>query len=489
MSSWMLLTASLLLASEIVGPDADFWEAFYLQGQKIGHSHTTTERVDAGGQAVLRTRYAAELTTRRFDDVSKTTMNVETYELPDGTLYASNSRMKAAEEEQKSVGRLGQDGKFRVSVSTPGKTEEQVLEWSPDVRSLFALERELRERPLAIGETRSRKVFLTDLNQVATETVKAIRKEKTELPGGETRELLLVEETNDKVPLVRSLWLDEEGRVRKARMPVGGLEMVSYRVPKEVALGEAAGESFDLGRQTLVRPDRPIPKAHATKAVEYAIRSSDAETAASIPESTYQKVLGRDGATVRVRVERREPPPPPRDPAVLGAASEFLESNGFIQSDDPRIIELARKIVGDEADVWEKAQRLEKWVHENMTQRDFSIGFATASEVARTRRGDCTEHAVLLAALCRAVGIPSRVAIGLVYLEGTGAFGYHMWTEIQVAGSWYALDGTLGQGSIGGGHIKLADGSLKGVAAMSTVLPVLQLLGKLDIKVEKIEGP
>ena len=37
--------------------------------------------------------------------------------------------------------------------------------------------------------------------------------------------------------------------------------------------------------------------------------------------------------------------------------------------------------------------------------------------------GDCTEHAVLAAAMCRAVEVPSRVAIGLVYVEKESAFG------------------------------------------------------------------
>ena len=40
------------------------------------------------------------------------------------------------------------------------------------------------------------------------------------------------------------------------------------------------------------------------------------------------------------------------------------------------------------------------------TEKDLSVGFATAADVARTAQGDCTEHAVLLAALLRASDIP-----------------------------------------------------------------------------------
>ena len=136
---------------------------------------------------------------------------------------------------------------------------------------------------------------------------------------------------------------------------------------------------------------------------------------------------------------------------------------------------------------WEKAVVLENWVDENLGAADFTVGFATASEVLQTRTGDCTEHAVLLAALCRALDIPARVAMGLVYLEGPGNFGYHMWTEVNIDGKWWAIDGTLAQGYVAGGHIKLADGSLKGASALGTFLPILQVIGKLKITVEAIE--
>jgi hypothetical protein len=124
-----------------------------------------------------------------------------------------------------------------------------------------------------------------------------------------------------------------------------------------------------------------------------------------------------------------------------------------------------------------------------MTNQDFSIGFASSNEIIDTRRGDCTEHAVLLAALCRAAGIPARVAMGLVYLEHSSSFGYHMWTEVFIGRNWYALDGTIGQGSIGAGHIKIADGSLKGVDANSTFLPIFKVIGKLQIEVVSAGDP
>src|SRR5208337_2557561 len=108
---------------------------------------------------------------------------------------------------------------------------------------------------------------------------------------------------------------------------------------------------------------------------------------------------------------------------------------------------------------------------------------ATASEVARNHEGDCTEHAVYLAALARARKIPARVAIGLVYMPQSRTFGYHMWTELYVSGRWIGMDGTLAKGGIGGGHLKPTHSPLAGVAAYNSFFPVMQVVGRLKVEV------
>ena len=101
--------------------------------------------------------------------------------------------------------------------------------------------------------------------------------------------------------------------------------------------------------------------------------------------------------------------------------------------------------------------------------------------MAQTHEGDCSEHAVLLAALARACGIPSRVAIGLVYVEGAGGFGYHMWTEMYLSGTWVPFDAVSGRGGTSAAYLKLADSSLDGPGAYSSFLPVAQVVGQLKI--------
>ena len=126
---------------------------------------------------------------------------------------------------------------------------------------------------------------------------------------------------------------------------------------------------------------------------------------------------------------------------------------------------------------------IERWVHSHMDKKNYTEAFATADRVARTLEGDCTEHAVLAAAMCRAVGVPARTAFGLIYIEnGKPAMGFHMWTEVWVRGQWMPIDATLGKGFVGATHIKVSDHSWHDVQTVTPLLPVVRVVGKVAIR-------
>jgi len=124
------------------------------------------------------------------------------------------------------------------------------------------------------------------------------------------------------------------------------------------------------------------------------------------------------------------------------------------------------------------------WVHRFVARKDFSQAFASASEVAADATGDCTEHAVLLAALLRGHGIPTRVAAGLVYLETREGpvMGYHMWDLAYVDDGWLALDATLGEGTAAADRIALVTSDLASGNEYGCLLPVLSVLGQIRLE-------
>jgi transglutaminase-like putative cysteine protease len=173
------------------------------------------------------------------------------------------------------------------------------------------------------------------------------------------------------------------------------------------------------------------------------------------------------GDVFEVRYSEHLPPGPP-DPQ----AARYLGPESFIESDAPEIVAEARKATGDAAGPREKAERLVRYVNALLEKKP-TISLPSALEVLRTKVGDCNEHTVLYVAMARAVEIPSRVAVGLVFLRG--AFYYHAWPEVYLEepdgrGVWIAVDPTLNQFAADATHVRLARGGLDRQAA---ILPVV----------------
>ncbi|MEZ4389162.1 MAG: transglutaminase domain-containing protein [Candidatus Krumholzibacteriia bacterium] len=152
------------------------------------------------------------------------------------------------------------------------------------------------------------------------------------------------------------------------------------------------------------------------------------------------------------------PPFPGRPDAPPDSLARYLAPSSLIESDDPEIVSVATEITRGSRDRWDAVQRLTRWVSEEI--RYDIPGGGTASGTLRVRRGECGSHSRLLAAFCRAVGIPARMVVGGIYFHDTGgAFGQHAWTEVHLgAGGWVPLDATLGEWTVlDSGHIRLGE--------------------------------
>ena len=113
-----------------------------------------------------------------------------------------------------------------------------------------------------------------------------------------------------------------------------------------------------------------------------------------------------------------------------------------------------------------------------------TISVPSAREVLRTRVGDCNEHTALYVALARAVGIPTRINVGLAWV--LGAFYYHAWPEVYLEepdgrGLWLPVDPTFNQFPADATHVRLLRGGLDRQAA------ILPLIGKVKLAVLDVE--
>ena len=160
----------------------------------------------------------------------------------------------------------------------------------------------------------------------------------------------------------------------------------------------------------------------------------------------------------------------------LGALEKiFLKPSPFIQSDNQKIRDLVREILEDDPDAppLTQARKLLNWVHTHIKKRPV-LSLPDALSTLENRVGDCNEHAVLLAALARAAGIPTRIEAGLVYLKGR--FYYHAW-NLMYLGRWITADSLFGQLPADVSHLRFATGSPE------QQLDIMGIIGKIQLTV------
>ncbi len=165
-----------------------------------------------------------------------------------------------------------------------------------------------------------------------------------------------------------------------------------------------------------------------------------------------------------------------REPDVvmtLALPLEDILEEPFVQSKDEKILKLAKEIVDTETNSWVCAKKILKWAYSNIKKTP-TLSIPSALDVLASMEGDCNEHTVLFTALCRSIGIPTKMIAGLVYLDG--AFYYHAWPKVYV-GEWVNMDPTLGQEIADATHIPLVEGGIK------EQLELIKIIGDLEIKV------
>lgn len=267
-------------------------------------------------------------------------------------------------------------------------------------------------------------------------------------------------------------WIDSDGTVLREE---GILGIVLEKVTRQQALAGLEGAvSADLTEIAAIPASRPIEDPGVLKILKLRLDG--------LPANLFFLDGGRQAYRSGLLTIRRESLLHPS--AIQGftveALSEFLTSTSFIQSDHPRIREILKEIVapGDTAGM--KAGKIVTWIYRNLEKRPV-LSVPNALETLANRMGDCNEHAVLLAALARAAGIPAEMEAGVVYLRGR--FYYHAWNVLYLSewGGWVTADAALGQMPADVTHVRFTRG------AADHQLDLLGIVGKAKIEILEME--
>jgi transglutaminase-like putative cysteine protease len=482
-----ILALLVVLATAAVAGEpkvlADDWYVVRLFGQDAGSLHTRAVRDGdvvevAADTLVVMKRGGMEL---------KVTQAVETRERADGgALLTMHSSQKMSEMgSEVSIRFEGAEAKIATTVG--GTTRESMQKCGTGIVGPYRIEQLTGEPPLKEGTRVETRTYVPELGGATDLVITVGGKEEVELLDGKKETLTRVDTHFPKLGLTQETWCDDAGKARKFRVAVAGM-VQEFFLADEARARKAAGatpaELPDSFTKTLLAPLHPIPDPRAVDRAVYRVRSKG-----EMPDfaDSRQKVEQEGDGAVLLTIERKVPPDGAGTRPIADAPKDLapcLAASSLVQSDAPEIGKVAKEVVGDETDAWRAARKLEHWVHDNVTEKSMDVGFASALEVCRNRKGDCTEHAVFLCGLCRAAGIPSRVVMGLTCIGN--AFGGHAWTEVWIGGDWYPLDGTLGLGSVDATHITLTRMTLEDAAGPDAYVGLLKGLGNLEIDPQEL---
>lgn len=127
-----------------------------------------------------------------------------------------------------------------------------------------------------------------------------------------------------------------------------------------------------------------------------------------------------------------------------------LQPTSFIDSDNSAVIDFAKEAIGNETDPKEQAIKLYYAVRDGFRYDPYRIHFTPAglkaSTVLTQGYGYCVSKAILLAAVGRAVGIPTRLGFAdvknhlssekLKQVMQSDVFSWHGYTEFYLNNKW-----------------------------------------------------
>lgn len=449
-----LLGAVLLLAMALApahageGEPVTRWYEMLRAGRKVGWSSVTWTPTTWEGQPAVHDRTETRVRTARdmagTIDVFEALTEVDLRRGTDGSLW--EQRIVVREGSRLSEERLRWTGSAYEHVAevdgqrhlTRIATDQPV---SADVEACISAR--VAAGTLAPGE----RVPLRELDvpgrRVRTSTIEVLGREPVEGEAGPVDCLKVV--VRDPGSGSESwLWLDAQGAFVQSLSDTG-FSMRRATPERAQQLG-ARAPSFAI----TVRSQPPLERVMSADRlwVELLLEDDPARKLPVLPDSPWGTVgaprRAPDGRWLLAAVLSRHAAPGTTTPLPIEAApfARELEPTALMPCGHPDLKAAAREALQGASDARTAVTRLARWVFEALEKDSLEVAEGSALDILAQRKGDCTEHALLFVALCRAAGIPARRCSGWVCVGSD--WGGHAWAEAWV-GAWIGVDPTTGE--------------------------------------------
>jgi hypothetical protein len=438
--------------------DQETWMNIFQQGKKMGYAHRQFYKTVEGYRIVESVFMQINIMGMLQDIRFKTEGNFH----PDLTLSSFDFKLQSSLFRFKARGVL-QDKILTLFTYQLGSEQKIDLPLEKESTLSLGLLKALNHEDLKPGDSRTFHVF--DPATMTQRPVKVVVLTEETIPiMGHQKKAKKVSVHFMGVP--QFAWIGEDGTVLKEEGSLGiGLEQVT----KDEALNKMTlSRGEDLIEVVSLPANKILP--HVSRLQELKIKIDGIENGESFLNG------GRQSLKNKILTIRKESvsnlPSSIKGEMVFEDGKTYLESTLFIQSDHPEIQAKAREMVSTDDPTLVKAKRLVTWVNKNIQKRPV-LSVPNALETLHHRVGDCNEHAVLLAALARASGIPAQVEAGLVYQKGR--FYYHAWNVLYL-GAWITTDAVMDQLPSDVTHIRFVRGTERQI-------DLVQMIGRVRLEI------
>lgn len=476
----LLIVLNPLEADEIYD---DSWYLMTFGNERLGYMHSLSQKTMWQDKEMITTESQTEMTITRFGmpiNAGMTSLFVDN--LQHEPVYFK-SEMTISSMKTVTEGTIT-GNKLEIVQNMGSHVQKHNLTLDEDTIFPSTKFKDSYKELLKPGNVKTYNIFLPDLLTVVKTVVNVVGKETITINGKQFEAIKTVSLSDATPETPTTEWVDEQGNILQFETELLGSLVRGVKTTKELALNsDKKTASVDVFLDFLIRPNQPILNPHQIKTARYELLFKKKPEGFSFVEDNRQKLLEdkKSSFIVEIRKVKLSLDDNIIIPVSNPKLNNFLSPTQFLQSDDPTIQAKAIEIIGQERDIYSAAKKINTWVYENISKKDLSVGFASASEVAKNMQGDCSEHSVLATALCRAAGIPARLCLGLMYSPTQNAFGFHMWFEIFTA-QWYQMDPTFNQHEVDVTHILINRGNMDGTFLMKAASDLNTYASNLSIK-------
>ncbi len=474
------------------GVFVDEWLIMEMGGHRVGYLHSELSRT---GDTIY-TNNLMSMSLKRMNSPVTITQLQSAKETLDGKPLEFSSQMDASMQKLTVSGYI-EEGKVHVTSKQFGNPTTATYDYPNGAVMTWGTYLKQHREGFKSGTSYDVTVYEPSMaaDVPVTMTIKIGDKETIDLDG-KTVEAIKTSQVM-KLPamptaLETTAWIDDEGTVLRTLLPMMGLETVMTRTTKAKALAEFSPPEFFM--PTTIAANKKIDRRKAQQ-IEYVLRIKNGkDELPPIPTTGMQEPTRQNDGSVKLVVSRINHDALTKIPANYDTKkyADYLGANPMINADDAEVKKMAIKAKGTATTPYAIADNLRRYVSEVIDDKNLDVGFASASEVCRNKQGDCSEHGVLLAALGRACGIPSRVVVGVVYVPVFGGseniFGFHMWTQFLIGDQWVDFDAAQNETDCNPTHIAFSVASLQDAGLGQLVFGLMNVIGNLDIEIGRIEA-